>query len=479
MKHTNIAKTNEEFAKEFKEKRPDLEQLSFYVSSKTKIKVRCRECLHEWWAIPSNLLRGTKCPECSKKDRAKEKTTPLETIIFRVKEIWGNLISYLSGYTKTHEKCWWQCNVCGNIWQANPHDVLAHHGCKKCADTARGKKQRIKEEELIYRIKIIHGDALTYIKGLTTTREKALFHCNECNKDFYATVSSILSGSGCPNCANRHNAESKLIPVKTIVERLYNIYKESIILDETTYVDTSTKCRFYCIKHGEFWATPQHVLHGHGCSICGRAHGGKQLRLSLEEVQQRLWELYHGDIIIDSKSFTKIDDYAIFKCTICGNIWRAKVKSVLYRKSKCSICVKKSLEIPVAETLSKKGIEFLHDISLEGSNYNGSRIPLRVDFIIETPEGKLAIETDGKQHFCPIYGEEELKTQQEHDRYKDKILKERGYILIRVTSSPTKEWGFKNHITLAELLHLIEIGIDSETKEINFELFKQYDFNRK
>lgn len=115
---------------------------------------------------------------------------------------------------------------------------------------------------------------------------------------------------------------------------------------------------------------------------------------------------------------------------------------------------------------------------MDGCNYNDSKFPLRPDFRIETIKGNLCIEADGIQHFVPIYGEETLKIQQNKDRYKDKILKEKGYILIRVTSSPTKEWGFKNHITLKELLDLIEIGIDFKTGEIDFELFKQYDFNR-
>ena len=59
-------KTNEKFAKEFKEKRPDLEQLSFYVNSYIKIKVKSKKCRHEWSALPHNLLRGTGCPKCAK-----------------------------------------------------------------------------------------------------------------------------------------------------------------------------------------------------------------------------------------------------------------------------------------------------------------------------------------------------------------------------------------------------------------------------
>ena len=221
------------------------------------------------------------------------------------------------------------------------------------------------------------------------------------------------------------------------------------------------------------------MLHGHGCCKCGHEHRIQISCLTIEEIKQRLWELYHGDIIINETSYTKVWDYAEFKCNVCGNIWRTKVSDLLYvKRVGCPLCVKKSMEKPVIDALKNKKINFKHNVALEGSNYNGSSHPLRVDFIIETDKGKLAIETDGVQHFTSIYGEDELKYIQEHDRHKDKILKEKGYILIRVTSSPTKEWGFKNHITLKELLDLIEIGIDSKTGEINFELFRKYDFNR-
>ena len=104
--------------------------------------------------------------------------------------------------------------------------------------------------------------------------------------------------------------------------------------------------------------------------------------------------------------------------------------------------------------------------------------PLRPDFYIETEKGILWVECDGRQHYEPIYGEDALEAQQARDRFKDNYCKENNICLIRVISSPTKEWGTEKHITLEKLLELIEIGINSETKEIDFNLFWQYDFNR-
>ena len=59
-------KTHEAFMKEFKEKgNSNVEVIGKYVTSKTKIKVRCKkDASHEWEATPSKLLNGEGCPFC-------------------------------------------------------------------------------------------------------------------------------------------------------------------------------------------------------------------------------------------------------------------------------------------------------------------------------------------------------------------------------------------------------------------------------
>ena len=51
---------------------PDIEILTEFVNCRTKILCRCKICGHEWWVIPSDILRGIGCPECkaSKGERA-------------------------------------------------------------------------------------------------------------------------------------------------------------------------------------------------------------------------------------------------------------------------------------------------------------------------------------------------------------------------------------------------------------------------
>lgn len=57
-------KTTEEFILEIQKYNEDVEIIGEYVDSHTKIKYRCKECTHEWFAIPGNL-RYSGCPECN------------------------------------------------------------------------------------------------------------------------------------------------------------------------------------------------------------------------------------------------------------------------------------------------------------------------------------------------------------------------------------------------------------------------------
>lgn len=243
------------------------------------------------------------------------------------------------------------------------------------------------------------------------------------------------------------------------------------------FIKVIQKIRAKCKICGNIWSVvPYSLLNGEGCPECAKKNKAKKLAKTDEQFRK---EVYDKNPNIDPLE-TYINDRTKIKvkCKECSNEWYA-YPTHLIRGVGCPVCTKYSMEKPVVKALKKKGIDYLYNTSLKGCNYNGSPKELTVDFIIETPKGKLAIETDGKQHFKEWHhGKKQLKYIQEKDRYKDKYLKEHGYILIRVTSSPTKEWGFKNHITLKELLDLIEIGIDSETKEVNFDLFRQYDFNR-
>ena len=310
--------------------------ISGYKGISIKCMWKCSKDGHIWFASPNSILNGRGCPICGLHKRALSRTTPLEKMLEQVKEVWGNLIEYIGGYTKKHSKCWWRCTLDDTVWKARPHDILCGHGCPVCGQKIIILKKTISLDEILKRVKEVWGDLIEYISG---------------------------------------------------------------------YINTNLRCKW--------------------------------------------------------------------KCKTCNHIWEATPKNIINRHG-CPVCVKDSMERPVRDVLKKKRINFNNDKPLKNCVYD--KRPLRPDFYIETRQGILWIECDGRTHFNPDYGENEFKEQKARDKFKNEYCKVHSICLIRVTSNT--KWGTEKHITLQKILELIEIGIDSETREIDFELFRQYDFNK-
>ena len=62
-------KTTEQFRNEVAEINPDVLVIGEYVNNKTPVECHCLVCSHVWSPYPTNLLRGSKCPNCSRENR--------------------------------------------------------------------------------------------------------------------------------------------------------------------------------------------------------------------------------------------------------------------------------------------------------------------------------------------------------------------------------------------------------------------------
>lgn len=196
--------TNEEFVNKMKMLRPDLTPLEEYVSATTSIKFKCNKCGHVFQNSPSRILgtRNQGCPKCyadSKRfshedflDKAKSnknvhivgryrgtkkdidvkcvycgKTFPMradsvidgrghgsciqknlerepkrtqEQFIKDLESI-NNNIEPLGTYTKTNDRMWFKCRVCGNKWNTLVKHVLYDYsGCPMC-NQSKGERK--------------------------------------------------------------------------------------------------------------------------------------------------------------------------------------------------------------------------------------------------------------------------------------------------------------------------------------------------
>ena len=396
--------------------------------------------------------------------------------IEEINELYPNY-EVLGFYINNHTKIKIRDNKCGCVWLALPSNLLRGIGiCPKCSEKNYSNKRNTPLEKFLIELQNKFGLNIEYITGYINKTTKCIFKCNTCGTVWKTTPKALLhSKFGCPKCAKEHTSSCLIISLEEVIKRIKTIFNDTIEYI-SGYINTKTKCKWKCkICNHEWFAPPNSLLNENGCAKCAHKKLSKERAFSWEKIQ-KLVEIETNGTIKGIRGQAGTSNKCTWQCIVCGHEWETTPNSILSKHSKCPLCSCKSLEKPVLNALNKKDIKLKHNLGLKNCKPNHCKYPLRPDFYIETEKGILWIECDGQQHHLPVYGQEALKKLQNYDKFKNEYCKEHHICLIRVTSST--KWGTEKHIILQKILELIEIGIDSKTKEIDFDLFWKYDFNR-
>lgn len=124
-------------------------------------------------------------------------------------------------------------------------------------------------------------------------------------------------------CRKRYLAErpKRIIPLKEVKKRVYNIYKDEVKICDETYTDVSTKCKFIDKDFGEFWMIPKHVCNGHGHKKRGLKKLTKLMLLPISELKERLYGQHGDEVKIDESTFKGLYHRAKFIHKKYGEWW--------------------------------------------------------------------------------------------------------------------------------------------------------------
>lgn len=279
----NITKTHEQFIEDIMSKNINVKILGEYKNSKTDILCECPSCKYIWNAKPDNLLNGTKCPKCA--------GTLRKTHDDFIKEL--NIINpnvtILDNYINAKSKNHCKCKICNYEWFATP-DSLIHNktGCPKC----RGGVQKT-HEEFINRMNTINSN-IKILDIYTNAKTKILCQCKICGNKWSALPNSLLRKHGCPKC----DIERKCKTHNEFINEMLSINSNIEILD--TYSGISNKILCKCKICGNEWKpTPDSLLHGHGCPVCNKSHGEREIEKyliskSIKYISQKTFSLLVG-----------------------------------------------------------------------------------------------------------------------------------------------------------------------------------------
>ena len=352
---------------------------------------------------------------------SKKKTN--EEFVSEMNEINTNII-ICSDYNGAYEKVLCKCKICGNEWSANPHDLLRGRGCPQCKTNKLVSICKVTDEEFQTRLNSVHGSNIVNTEPFDKMNEKILFKCNLDGYTWKQYPSTILSGHGCPMCAN--NAK---ITEDDFLSNVNKYNRNIKILSKYNGMHNSVRCK--CIIDGYEWSTSACKIispnpkNRTGCPQCGG-----QKRRTLKSFIYDL-SIINPKIKILDTEFNRASDKIKCECIDCGHVWFARGTNLLSGYG-CPNCKISKGEIKIKNYLDDADIYYEQQMKYDDLHGIGNG-NLSYDFYI--PSTNTLIEFQGKQHEKPIKffgGIDQFKIQQEHDKRKRLYANDNNINLIEI-----------------------------------------------
>jgi Zn finger protein HypA/HybF involved in hydrogenase expression len=257
----------------------------------------------------------------------------------------------------------------------------------------------------------------------TKTRIKLI--CLDCNNHYSYIPYNLFNGyRGCPKCSKRRRNMS----LEDIKERILSETDNHYEYVSGEYIGVRS---YVFIKHidcGYIWESKlSNFFQGKRCPICMKCK-----KKTLKDVVDKLEEMAPNNFRILSTEYISKDKPLEFECLKCNNKVKLSYNNIRSNRFGCKFCRQST------------GEKLVSDILNEGSfNYNyltnlGRGRSLEFDFSIQLNDKMYLIEYDGRQHYLPIFGDDEadrevtLKRQIKKDKFKDKYCEENNIPLLRI-----------------------------------------------
>jgi len=244
------------------------------------------------------------------------------------------------------------------------------------------KEKQVKIENFLKRAEEVHGDKFTYDMVNYNGHESSIsIYCKEHKKHFtQKTKHHLKSNGGCPDCKSDSISRAASQDLPSFIKKAVEIWGDSLDFSKTVYKNNKTKSVFVCRKHGEFTKTPNDIIGGHGCKLCGTSKLGKynvknsKNRESLYKEQTAI--LYLMKIHNSEETFYKVG----ISISLFDRI--SNIKSL----SKCEVEVIHSVNMTLFEAVNREHtiLDQLSKYSyLPKKRFSGYRECLSVDCLEE------------------------------------------------------------------------------------------------
>ena len=336
---------------EIERKFPNFDFSKFeYINAYTPFIIICKECGYNWNIAYTNIKNKNSCPNCKNTAHLKNNEW-----INKATKLRGDLYDYSeSEYINNYTPVKIFCKKCNNYFFQNPYNNLIRKNNCPCYN----KNTKYTKESFISKASLIHNNKYDYSKvNYINNKTKVEIICNK-HGNFEQTPASHLSGNGCPSCI-KNTTETFINKAKLIHGNKYNY---SLV----NYINSYTKVKIICNKHGIFEQTPSGHLRN-GCPKCSINH-----RLSTEEFVERSKASHSIKYDYSLVNYINKETPVRIICPIHGEfIQRAGTHIKGSNCPKCANIITKSKTIIVSKTTE----QFIKEaIDLHGNTYDYSLV---------------------------------------------------------------------------------------------------------
>ncbi len=282
--------------------------------------------------------------------------------------------------------------------------------------------KKLNKDLFIEKARKIHGDKYDYsLVDYVNSKTKVKIICQK-HGVFEQTPNSHLKGRKCPLCAKEIRIQKRRDTLEIFLEKAKKIHGNKYDYSLVNYVNSRTKIKIICPKHGIFEKTPNRFLLGEGCPKCKLEEKKKKQTLTTEIFIDKAKEIH------DNKYDYSRVNYKYSKLPV-EIICKKHNKSFFQtpnnhlRGEGCPFCNNSKFEEEFAAFLSSVGVFYIR---------NTRKIikPFELDFYL--PDYKLAFELNGSfWHSCGIEYFEDRKFCEERHLKKQILCEEAGIHLIQ------------------------------------------------
>jgi hypothetical protein len=237
------------------------------------------------------------------------------------------------------------------------------------------------------------------------------------------------------------DSPNKKLNTDSFIEKSRKIHGGKYDYSLVDYVKSIDKVKIICPKHDLiFNIQAQAHLQGQGCPLCGKEISSKKRRSNTQDFISKS-KLIHGDkFLYDKTDYKDAKTKVIITCPKEGHgDFLVQPNHHISSKTGCPKCKESSGEKLISDFLLQNNIEFQVQKKYSDCKGIGQKKCRVLPFDFYLPKYNTLIEYDGRQHYEPVYGYEQLSIQKSIDKIKTEYAFNNNINLIRIPFTIKKD----------------------------------------